>query len=142
MVSKEKEEIQKKQKQIDQVKKILINSASKIAARECSHSPAADSGPSDAAAVAPSVEPPGTPVRSSQGTRVTTQGIVTGTKRTLRDSVNGCEVKRPCVVANGSQSEREKPLVRWSEGGSEGGSRGAALDRLLLAAGVEVRSCT
>ena len=144
VVSKEKEEMQKKQKQIDQVRKILINSASKIAAaREQPGSPASDSTPSVGAVGSPS-DPPDSSASCGQP-QLTGLATLPGGKRSSSAMAVGSGAKRPRIVASkAGQSRRgrregRQGQVRESEVGSGQGKSGrASLENLLLAAGVEV----
>ena len=133
MASREKEEIQKKQKQIDQVRKILINSASKIAAREQSSSPV---GHHTQSSVDPSADVSESSLKFSKSEMAGTTaavGVGCGSKRTLCGVSVTSQVKRPRVAAS-EASEIESKQTRV--GGSCGRTR---LDQLLLAAGVGVR---
>jgi hypothetical protein len=154
-VSKEKEEIQKKQKQIDQVRKILINSASKIAAsRERSGSPVRDCT-SAHPAVGSSSSTPNDSASSSSAPHSTSQpstATLPSGKRTSSDASGGSLVaKKPRVQASkagqSKSGRRESKTVGGVRDGCGDGDAGdecgvrsgrrASLEYLLLAAGVE-----
>jgi hypothetical protein len=149
-LSKEKEEIQKKQKQIDQVRKILINSASKIAAsRERSGSPVRDCTSAHPAAGSASSTTNDSASSSSAQPHSTSQpspATLPSGKRTSSDASGGSLVAKKPRVQSKSGKRESMIVVAVRDGCGDGDTgdecgvrrgRRASLEHLLLAAGVE-----
>ena len=146
MTSKEKEEVNKKQKQIDEVRKILC-SASRVAASMVSLTPKTDT------VLAPCTRTSSSHVSTpcaQSGAVITASTAATlppGIKRNCSDAETSLPVKRPRVTTPKTRKTRGRKALRHTSTGDTGSTEaentectagGASLEHLLLVAGVEV----
>lgn len=143
MTIKEKEEVNKKQKQIDEVRKILC-SASRVAASmatELSLTPKTDSGPAPSTGQSSHESVTGA---QRQDLTSTPTSLPAGVKRNCSDPETNLPVKRSRVTTPKARKTRGRKALRDASTGDSGSTEvecpagGASLEHLLAVAGVEV----